>query len=228
MNKRLGSRAALLVAASLALAMPARAQNLLQDSRFDGTTDPWIVFDAIYDGDHSALADGTGSAAVSVPDSEGIGTQVVVLKQCVTPIVPGARYSFGGTIRIPSTLAAAGAVKIELIWHTASDCSDDGLTGAPLTLANPPGPTDVWENLAGTAVAPSGTVAASLAVVVENDGPLLTSAPVIRPEATVVSFAANVDDLFLDPAPIVPTLGGTGLALLVVSLAGAGFLVLRR
>jgi len=71
-------------------------------------------------------------------------------------------------------------------------------------------------------------VAASLAVVVENDGPLLTSAPVIRPEAAVVSFAANVDDLFLDPAPIVPTLGGTGLALLVVSLAGAGFLVLRR
>ena len=227
MKKRVVPRA-LLAGVSMAIAMPALAQNLLQDPRFDGTINPWIVFDAIYDADHSALTDGTGSAAASVPDSEGIGTQCVVLKQCVTPIVPDARYSFGGTIRIPSTLSAAGAVKIELIWHTTSDCSDDGLTGPPLTLANPPGPTDVWEDLAGTAVAPPGTLAASLAVVVENDGPLPTSAPAIRPEAAVVSFAASVDDLFLDPAPIVPTLGGMGLALLVVSLAGAGFFVLRR
>ena len=65
MKKRVVPRA-LLAGVSMAIAMPALAQNLLQDPRFDVTINPRIVFDAIYDADHSALTDGTGSAAASV------------------------------------------------------------------------------------------------------------------------------------------------------------------
>jgi hypothetical protein len=216
-----------------ALSAPAAAQNFLQNPHFDGTLDPWTPFDATFDADHSATADGTGSAFVSVPDSNGIGNFALVLQQCVTGIVPGATYSFGGTMRIPFDQAAAGNGLVVAEWHTASDCSDSPLP-SPATdpLSNPPGPTDTWVPLARTSAAPAGAIAANLIVLVANDGPLPLSAPTLRREASVVNFNISVDDLFLVPPSVVPpgdpTLGGAGMAVLLVSLAGAALYCLRR
>lgn len=228
MKMRIAPRT-LLAAASLAIAMPAMAQNLLQDPNFGGTLGPWVPFFAVYDGDHSELPDGTGSAAVTVPDSNGIGVFAIALQECVSPIVPGARYSFGGGMRIEAGASAGGTAKMELEWHNTPDCSD-GLSAGQTTnpVSNPPGPTDTWQTLQQFVVAPAGATSAKFYVLVANSGPLPASAPIIRPEAAVTMFVVSVDDLFLDPAPIVPMLGGRGLALLVVSLAGVGYFVLRR
>lgn len=231
MKNRVGLRAFVGVVC-MALALPALAQNLLQNPHFDGTLSPWIPFFAIYDADHSATADGTGSASVSVPDTLGVGNQALVLQQCVNGIVPGATYSLGGTMRIPASGLAAGAARVEVEWHSASDCSDDpGLGfGDTSSLSAPPGPTDTWVHLAGAALAPPGAIAANVYAVVENDGLLPTSASKIRPEAAVLTFNISIDDLFLSLAatPAVPTLGGAGIAVLLVSLAGAAVFLLRR
>lgn len=211
----------------IALALPALADNLAQNPHFDGTLDPWIASHTVYDADHSATADGTGSAAASITDLDG---DAIAVKQCIGGIVPGANYAFGGTLRIPFSASAAGDAEVQLTWHTSSDCSDAGVFVENLTLTNPPGPTDSWERFASTAVAPPGTTAATLDVRLENDGPLTTSAPKIRPEAAVATFTVSIDDLFLSLAstPAVPTLGGAGIAVLLASLAGAAVFLLRR
>jgi hypothetical protein len=231
MKTRTASRAFLGVVC-MAFALPALAQNLLQNPHFDGTLDPWIPFFATYDGDHSAKADGTGSAFVSVPDSLGIGNQALVLQQCVSGIVPGATYTLGGTMRIPASGLAAGATRVEVEWHAASDCSDDpGLGfGDTSPLSAPPGPTDTWVHLAGEALAPPGAIAANVYALAENDGPLPASVSKIRPEAAVLTFNVSIDDLFLGLAATaaVPTLGGVGIAVLLASLAGAAIFLLRR
>ena len=225
MTKRIGLLA--LACLGMAFAVPCRADNLAQNPHFDGTLDPWIASHTVYDADHSATADGTGSAAASITDSDG---DAIAVKQCIGGIVPGATYAFGGTLRIPFSVSAAGDAEVQLTWHTASDCSDGGVFVENLTLTNPPGPTDSWEKFASTAVAPPGTTAAVLDVRLENDGPLTTSAPKIRPQAAVATFSVSIDDLFLSLAatPAVPTLGGTGIAVLLVSLVGAAFVLLRR
>lgn len=230
MKTRAGSRAFLGVVC-MAFALPALADNLLQNPHFDGTLDPWIPLDTTFDPDHSATNDGTGSALASVPDTIGIGVQALVMRQCVTGVVPGATYSLGGTMRIPASGLAAGAAKVQLEWHAASDCSDAPLGFlATSSLSAPPGPTDTWVHLVGEAVAPPGAIAANVSALVENDGPLPASVSKIRPEAAVLTFNISIDDLFLDLAATsaVPTLGGVGIAVLLTSLAGAAVFLLRR
>ncbi|HET7452901.1 MAG TPA: hypothetical protein VFL12_09180, partial [Thermoanaerobaculia bacterium] len=91
------------------------------------------------------------------------------------------------------------------------------------------GPTDVWTVLQGTGTAPGGATHAIMAAVVQNSGPLPTAASRIRTEATALNFIVSIDDLFLDPiTQTVPALGGAGLAVLLVSLAGAAVFLLRR
>jgi hypothetical protein len=231
MKTRVGLRT-FVGAMCMALSIPALAQNLLQNPHFDGTLDPWIPFFATYDGDHSATSDGTGSAFASVPDSLGIGNRALVLAQCVTGIVPGATYTLAGRLRIPASGLAAGSGRVEVEWHAASDCSDDpglGFGDTP-TLSVPPGPTDTWQDLTAGVLAPPCAIAALVYVPVENDGPLPASASNIRREAAVLNFNISIDDLFLGLAatPAVPTLGGAGIAILLISLAGAALFILRR
>jgi hypothetical protein len=134
-------------------------------------------------------------------------------------------------MRIPASGSAAGAARVEVEWHAASDCSDAPLGfGDTSTLSVPPGPTDTWQRLTGAALAPPGAIAANVYAVVENDGILPASVSKIRPEAAVLVFNISIDDLFLGLAatPAVPTLGGAGITVLLVSLAGAAFFLLRR
>jgi hypothetical protein len=216
MKTRVGSRA-LPGVLCLALAVPACAQNLLQNPHFDGTLDPWVSSLAFYDPDHSATIDGQG-------------VRTAVLQQCVVGIVPGATYSFGGTMRIPTFGAAEGAGRVQLEWHSASDCSDAPLGSADTSpLSQPPGPTYTWVTLSGAALAPAGASAARVSALAEIDGVLTAAPPKIRRES-VLAFDISIDDLFLglSSTPAVPTLGGGGIAVLLVSLAGAAVFLLRR
>jgi len=229
MKTRVGFRA-LPVVLCLALALPACAQNLLQNPHFDGTLDPWVSSLAFYDPDHSATTDGTGSAVGSVPFTNGQGVRTAVLQQCVVGIVPGATYSFGGTMRIPTFGTAEGAGRVQLEWHSASDCSDAPLGSADTSpLSQPPGPTDTWVTLSGASLAPAEASAARVSALAEIDGVLTAAPPKIRTES-VLAFDISIDDLFLalSSTPAVPTLGGGGLAVLLASLAGAAVFLLRR
>jgi hypothetical protein len=230
MMKRVGLPA-LAGVVCMAFTLPALARNLLQNPHFDGTLDPWVSSFSFYDADHSATADGTGSAVGSVPITNGVGVRASVLQQCVVGIVPGATYSFGGAMRIPPAGAQAGAGLVKLEWHAASDCSDTAIGSKETSpLSNPPGPTETWVTLAGTDVAPAGATSAIVFALVEDDGALPAAAPKIRPEDGVFAFDISIDDLFLSFAAnaAVPTLGGAGIAALLVSLAGAAVFLLRR
>jgi len=213
-----------------AVAFPTLAQNLLQNPHFDGTLVPWISNDSIYDGDHSATDDGTGSAVATVPFTGG-SVGISVLQQCVGGIVPGTSYSFGGAMRIPPAGAQAGSGHVRVEWHAASNCSDIAISFKETSsLSNPPGPTSTWVTLIGNDIAPAGAAGARVVVLVADDGPLPAAAVTkIRPEDGVSAFDISIDDLFLDPLPgQVPTLGGAGIAILLVSLAGAALFLLRR
>ena len=88
-------------------ALPARAPSILPNPRFDGTLDPRIPFLTICDGDHSATADGAGSA-VSVTDTND------VVQRCVSPIFGGVTCSFDGRVGIPSRDLRAGHAPISV------------------------------------------------------------------------------------------------------------------
>jgi hypothetical protein len=126
-------------------------------------------------------------------------------------IVPGATYSFGATLRIASSGSAAGKAYVGLAFHAASDCSDASTGGVPPVLSNPPGPTDTWVPLTGSAVAPAGATSVELVSILENDGALPSSASRIRPEAAVTTFDVGIDDFFLNrtaPADVGSILSG--------------------
>lgn len=228
-------RLAFLGVVCLTFALPAGAQNLLPNPHFNGTLDPWAAFFAIYDGDHSATVDGTGSAAVSVPDTNGFGTEALVLQKCVS-VLAGATYSFGGTVRIPSADVRSGHVRFHLEWHDTSDCSDGPASFANTpSLSFPGGASDTWVKLSNVAVAPPGAAGVVFQAGVSDDGPLPDAATKIvaqrtAPQAVVLDFAASIDDLFLeDVGPSgIPTLGAAGIALLIAGIAGAALLCLRR
>ena len=228
MKIRVGFAASLGVVC-LASALPAFAQNLLLNPHFDGTLAPWISSDSIYDADHSATNDGTGSAIGTVSNTVSPG--VSVLQQCVGGIVPGMPYLFGGEMRIPPAGARAGAGRVRVEWHAASNCTDGAISfkdTSPLSL--PPGPTATWVMLQGGDIAPAGANDARLIVLVEDDGALPVAATLrIQPQDGVSAFDISIDDLFLDPQPRqVPTLGGAGIVVLLVSLAGGAVFLLRR
>lgn len=230
MKKSLGM--VFLLVGGLTAGAPAQAVNLLTNPNFDGTLDPWSTFlqaPTVFDADHSATADGTGSALVTIPDSEK--GQNLALAQCVA-VVPGTAYAFGGKVRISSASGAAGSAFAFLDWHTASDCSTGSRIGTVRTTSTldlPPGPTDVWITVQGVAMAPSGATHARMLPAVEITGPLPVAASGIRPEAAVQNLIVSIDDLFVTPiTTTVPTLGAVGLAALFVSLAAAAIVLIRR
>lgn len=228
MNKRGGIPACIGVVC-LAFALPARAaQNLLADPNFNGTVSPFAAVDAIYDADHSATADGTGSAAVFAPAGGA-----VELQQCVTGIVGGSTYSFGGSLRIPSEDPFVGAAHFAIAWHAASDCSDSPISVSnSSTLSDPSGPTDTWVTLSAAALAPAAAIAATFELVADETGPATAgTAPRIRPQGiTGAFFDFSADNLFLDPDVVagLPMLNGVGFAVLIAGIAGAALVCLKR
>jgi hypothetical protein len=140
------------------------AQNLLINPHFSGDLTGWLATpgssQTIYDATRSATADGTGSVGtiVHVDGFPGFA-DAWTPSQCVSGIVAGANYGFGGAVLAPSGQGGgSGRGSLRLVWFASSDCSDQVSLGTAETPRRGPAtgdPADTWLAAQANAVAPS-------------------------------------------------------------------------
>lgn len=205
----------------LAAAAPASAQNLLTNPDFDTDLTGWQDLSAAATHDNTVgAASGPGSALWSetiVGDSEG--ADLIVVSQCVSGVIPGATYQFGGTIAI-NDAPAGGSALLAAQFFADGACSGlalEGVLAAPVTDVGP------FESTSGTIVAPpaAGSVIVGVlsGVGAAGPGPL----PPSQPDALPGDYSLHVDDMFLMVQGAVPTAGWpwiAGLALILILAAG--------
>lgn len=210
-----------LIALLLAIISPVSAANLLVNPNFNGSLAPWTASFAVFDGTRSATADGTGSALAgfTLPSNAAFGN-ANGLTQCVSGIVPGTSYDFGGKVFIPSGQSGQGGGSVYIQWYGNSDCTGTltGNTNTDIALV-PPASADVWHALLANAIAPAGTASVLVIGEIQNNA------------GDGATFSVSFDEFFLQTTPLpasVPTVGMAGAGLLVLSLAGAALFLLRR
>jgi hypothetical protein len=223
----IGMKASFLVAAALLASAPCSANpplpgsNLVINPDFSGSLAGWTSNFATFDATRTATADGTGSAlgSFTLPTGAAFGN-ANGLTQCVTGIVPGKPYFFGGKVFLPSGQGGTGGGSIALQWYSSSACGGF-ITNATTDIAiTPTDATDVWHALQAVSTAPAGAAGALVIGEIQNNA------------GEGNSFAVNFDEIFLQtqsptqPA-IVPATGMPGRAALVALLAASGILLLR-
>lgn len=143
----------------------AAAQNLLTNPHFNGDLTGWLATpgssQTIYDATRSATADGTGSVGTIVHVGSFPGfADAWTPSQCLSGVVAGANYSFGGAVLAPSGQGGgSGRGSLRLIWFASSDCSDQLSLGTVETPQRGPAagdPSDAWLAAQANALAPSG------------------------------------------------------------------------
>jgi hypothetical protein len=110
----------------LVTSLPLAADNLVRNGALDRSVGEWPAEGSAAVASWNALDAGaspsSGSALVanvSIGPSNGEGVH-----QCVfAGIAAGAKYAFGGRVRIPSGQARTGFVMIGMRWYASSDCS---------------------------------------------------------------------------------------------------------
>ena len=217
-------RAAIVLVAALVL-LPwqhAAAQNLVTNPHFDTSVAGWgpVAPPPTWDG--TLDADGNPSSGSARTQNSGgvLLTCFPLLSQCVTGLVPGQTYEFGGKVFIPpgqlgpGFVPVAGSGQVQAVISTLPAC------GSP-AFGGPSGPatttTGMWFESTAFITIPPGVDSVQLqGVTCHTLG-----------NGTLV---ANFDDMFFQPAPVavVPTLDGGGLAVFAVLLAAAALLVRRR
>ncbi|MFI5181431.1 MAG: hypothetical protein ACHQPI_08585, partial [Thermoanaerobaculia bacterium] len=107
-------------------------------------------------------------------------------------------------------------------WYGSAACTGTltGNTNTAIALA-PPSSTNVWYPLSASATAPAGTSSVLVIGEIQNNA------------GDGATFSVSFDELFFQTTPLpvseaIPTVGMAGSGLLVISLAGAAFLLLRR
>jgi hypothetical protein len=134
----------------------------------------------------------------------------VGLAQCITGIVPGASYEFGGVFFL-TTAPPGGGVRTVVSWWADAACSTTFIPGSGVgpTVSG----TGSWLPSTGTGTAPPGAAAATISFNGITSG-------------TAGDFVVNFDDAFLqvsaEPVPAMPALWllalGFALALAAVLL----------
>lgn len=208
--RRGGRRLAMALGVLLALAgsaAPAAAQNLLVNPNFDSSATGWSLnppgaFDSANDAGGSLT-----SGSVQAPFAAAT-INSVPLFQCVSGIVAGNSYSFGGSILIDQAAGTAG-VQLVLDWFTDSACSsNNGLAISPSVST-----LNAWTPTSNpSAVAPAGTNSASIVGFV----------------TTTAAATAHFDDMFVQSNAVVPTLGTSWLTTLGLCLFGIASAALMR
>lgn len=142
------------------------AQNLLVNPHFSGNLAGWQISpgssQATYDATRSATADATGSEGtiVHLDNFPGFGDGLTPY-QCVSGIVAGSNYNFGGAILTASGQVQNGGGRgsLKLVWFASNDCSDPASLGnaeAPSHGSSNGDPSDTWLTTQANAVAPTG------------------------------------------------------------------------
>jgi hypothetical protein len=191
----------LLAAGAAFLPGHAAAQNLLANPHFSGNLDGWQATPgsspATYDASRSATADGTGSEGtiVHVGNSPGFA-DAWSPSQCVSGVVAGANYSFGGAVLAPSGQGGgSGRGSLKLTWFASSNCSDQTSLGTAETPQRGPSvgdSSDTWLATQGNAIAPTGANSALFA---------MHGWSISGPNS---DYQINFDDVFQIQAPAPP------------------------
>jgi hypothetical protein len=219
----MGLHRRLLVCLILAAA-PASAVtvNLVTNPDFAGSLSGWVAPFAAFDGAHSATADGTGSAlgSFTLPNDAAYGNANAI-EQCVTGIVPGTVYFFGGKVLIPGGQTGTGGGSVIVQWYGAPDCTNFVNNSDTPIAITPTDATDVWHALQADAVAPPTTSSALVIGEIQNNA------------GAGNAFAVNFDEFYLQTEPpvtpvTVPAATPLSLGLLAISLAAAALPFLRR
>jgi len=124
----------LLVASALAAAAPLAAFDggMLVNGDFFGSTSSWLHTNPTtgalsYQGVDATGEPGSGSARIT--NYAPINFAGDDAYQCVTGILPGESYSFGGQIYIVTNDARTGYATIHVSFHETSNCSTAPLPG---------------------------------------------------------------------------------------------------
>ncbi|MCM3877373.1 MAG: hypothetical protein NEA02_13280 [Thermoanaerobaculia bacterium] len=148
------NRFALLAVLFLAISRPLAAENLVRIGTFDRNVNEWPAEGSAAVVAWSALDAGgsTSSGSALVTNVSPGGSNGEGVHQCVfAGIRAGARYAFGGRVRIPSGQARTGFVMVGLRWYASSDCSGDPLDQPRTDEATA---LDSWILLRESSVAP--------------------------------------------------------------------------
>ena len=197
---------ALLAILALALpTLPAAAQNLIPNGRFDTNLDGWTNIEStkFWTSDDADNNPNSGSAMIVNNFDVGSGGFIRV---CV-PIQPSVHYLYGGDIKIVSSVADSGTGSIQLGFWPQLGCTGGGVFGGNLNTIQ----QGSWIPLFGSADAPGNALSASLEIYIDK---LLV--------VSTNNLVARFDNVLL----VVPEPMATEAAL--AALAPLGALVLRR
>jgi hypothetical protein len=179
---------------------------LIPNRRFDTNLDGWTNVNSdpskFWTSDDADNNPNSGSATIVNNLDVGSGGFIEV---CV-PIQPGAHYSYGGDVKIVSSLIDSGRGVLELAFWPQLDCMGGGALGGILSTTQ----QSSWISLIGGADAPGNARSASL--MLEIDKLLVVSTN---------NLGARFDNALIVPEP------RTGEAALA-AFAPLGALVLRR
>ena len=137
-----------LAAALVLFALPAAAQNLLSNPRFDTDLSGWSYDpNAVQWSNRDAKgSSASGSARVSNGSSNMSG--VYLTSPCVSLPITMTLYDVAAKVLVPSGQDQTGSVKAYLREFSSKDCSEGTLGTVPLT-APPAGDFDEWASISG-------------------------------------------------------------------------------
>ena len=194
-----------LIAAALSgvIATHAEAQNLVVNPSFTSNANSWFLNFGVFD--PAAGSPAPGSIRVDIVQPT-FGMSAMF--QCVTGITAGNTYSFGGNFLLTQAVGTpANSAWLQVNWFSDNACSaNNGVTSTPAVST-----LNAWTPASFAAVAPAGTVAATI-------GGMINS---------VSQGSVNFDEIFLQ-SNSVPALPGPWMIALALLLAGIGWLAMRR
>jgi len=122
---------ALVFCAVVAVALPASAQNLVVNGDFARDVSFWRVEEVgaaflTWDARDASGSPASGSGRVSNQHPRsGQGSGVA---QCVSGVVGGAAYDFGGKVFIPAGQSRSGSAQIGLRWYAQPGCAGNAIS----------------------------------------------------------------------------------------------------
>ncbi len=180
-----------------AAAIPAAAQNLLQNPGFDTGLPPWTPgssnVTAAWNAADVAGSPSSGSALVTNLAPAASST-VEGLTQCV-PVTPGTTYDLLYRYRIAASQTGAGGVWGGMNWYSGGSCTGTPISSTGNGFTEPS--RDVWKTFAVFATAPAGagSAAAVLAVSKQAAGGsfqvLFDDAALVAAQPTTLTIPAS-------------------------------------
>lgn len=175
---------ATLAGATLAVALPSAAANVLNNGSFETGIGGWTATTSVEWAAEGASGPASGSARLR--GNPGVVGKLA-LSQCAA-VTPGTDYALGASVLLPYSPDAQGGVSLRVVWHSWPGCEGTPLGLSP-ALDFPHVAPAAWTRRSLERLRiPAGAASASVLIVPWSSG-------------AESSFAALVDDVELSPSP---------------------------